>query len=70
MGDEDEAKEPLATRRPLRWDLSWILVVGGIVMMFLAFLAAAYWQAGYAIYLLGAGILVLAGGFALGSRSS
>jgi hypothetical protein len=61
--------EPPAPKRR-GFDLSWLLVLVGIAMTFLAFLAAAFWRAGYAIYLLAGGILVLVAGFAIGSRST
>lgn len=68
MPDAPASEPPAPKRRGL--DLSWLLVLAGIALTFFAFLAAAFWRAGYAIYLLAGGILVLVAGFAAGSRST
>ena len=54
---------------PRRFDPALMLVFGGIALVFLALLSAAFWEPGYAIYLLGGGILVLAAGFYFASKS-
>jgi hypothetical protein len=52
-----------------RFDPSLLLVFAGIGLVFLAFLSAAFWKPGYAIYFLGGGIVLLAIGFVVASKS-
>jgi hypothetical protein len=45
------------------------MVALGIILVMFGFAAGAIWQLDHAVYILVAGVIVLIGGFVLGSRS-
>lgn len=52
-----------------RFDPGLLLVFAGIILVFVAFLSAAFWDADHAVWFLAGGIVVLALGFVFASRS-